>query len=89
MNQTIEQPPSTDPKGTNVYTVRYGLLGAAFGLLFPVLATVVLIRESGGMLSLGEIIELHLSTPLLLIIDSAPIFLGLLAAMVGRREDRL
>ena len=61
MNQPLDQPAIADQKVSNYYTVRYGLLGAAFGLLFPVLATVVLIRESGGMLSLGEIIEIHLN----------------------------
>ncbi len=89
MNQPLDQPANGDQKVSTYYTVRYGLLGAAFGLLFPVLASVVLIRESGGMLGLGEIIELHLKTPLLLIIDTAPIFLGLFAALAGRREDRL
>jgi hypothetical protein len=89
MNQPGDQPPIIEQTDSYYYTIRYGLLGAAFGLLFPLLATIVLMRESGGMLSIGAIVELHLSTPLLLIIDTAPTFLGLFAAIAGWREDRL
>lgn len=89
MDQQVDQPMNAEQINRYYYTVRYGLLGAAFGLLFPLLATTLLIRETGSMLSLGEIIELHLNSPLLLIIDTAPIILGIFAASAGWREDRL
>jgi GAF domain-containing protein len=68
---------------------RYALIGAAFGLIFPILA--VLIRTLGTGIPLGwsSIAAAYSSDPLLWIIITAPLFLGIFAAIAGRRQDEL
>jgi GAF domain-containing protein len=68
---------------------RYAAAGAAFGLLFPAVATIISILEAQMPLSLASVIAVQRAHPLLWIIDTAPLFLGLFAAFAGRREDRL
>jgi signal transduction histidine kinase len=68
---------------------RYALYGAAFGLVFPLAATFSAAMSAGGGLSLAPAVALHASTPLLWIIDTIPIWLGLFAWLTGHREDRL
>ncbi len=82
---------SGDPQPSVPYqnTIRYAVLGAAFGLLFPIIATAIIVWESGASLGLTAFIDAQLNSALLWIIDTAPIFLGLFAALAGRREDRL
>ncbi|HSG14913.1 MAG TPA: GAF domain-containing protein [Anaerolineae bacterium] len=77
------------PTGSYYYTIRYAILGAAFGLLFPIVATLIFVWESGAAFTLQAFVEAQLNTPLLWIIDTAPLFLGLFAAFAGQREDRL
>lgn len=66
-------------------TLRFALYGGLFGLFFPLIATLI---RSQGAPGLG-LLELHRQDDLLLIIDTAPLFLGLFASFAGRREDRL
>ena len=66
---------------------RYALIGALFGLLFPVAATLLRIWESDLSLNLGSVITTQLSDRLLWIIDTAPFFLGYFASIAGRRQD--
>ncbi|MGD2077613.1 MAG: GAF domain-containing protein [Chloroflexota bacterium] len=77
------------PTRSNRYTIRYAILGVAFGLLFPIVATAGVIWEGAGPLTLSTIVSAQLDTPLLWIIDMAPIILGIFAAFAGLREDRL
>lgn len=65
---------------------RYALLGILFGLLFPLLGTLVQLKNITP--SLAQIINLHRNDFLLLIIDTAPFFLGLFAFLAGRRQDQ-
>lgn len=83
--------PSTvdDNKSKYHYTIRYALLGVTFGLLFPIAGTFIFILENGIPISLSTAFSVHYFEPLLWIIDTAPLFLGLFAALVGLREDRL
>lgn len=71
------------------YTGQYALLGVLFGLLFPILATGAYLLNAGLSLTLGNIIAAHMMEPLLWIIDTAPLFLGLFAAVAGYRQDKL
>jgi PAS domain S-box-containing protein len=64
-------------------------IGFLFGLGFPVLATLQLILQNGLPISIISVIEVQKSTSLLWIIDSAPVILGLISALAGKREDRL
>jgi GAF domain-containing protein len=68
---------------------RYALFGASFGLIFPILAILIRTVGSGIPLSLSSIVAVHLSDPLLWIIDTAPLFLGMFAAVAGHRQDVL
>jgi GAF domain-containing protein len=68
---------------------RYALIGACFGLLFPILAILIRTIGAGIPLSLSSIAAAHASDPLLWIIDTAPLFLGMFAAIAGRRQDEL
>ncbi|NTU64734.1 MAG: hypothetical protein HGB05_15375, partial [Chloroflexi bacterium] len=70
----------------NSATRRYAALGASFGLMFPLVATSISILVAQLPFSLASAITVQKSQPLLWIIDTAPIFLGLFAALAGRRE---
>ena len=70
-------------------TQKYALAGAIFGLLFPVMAIIIRLQQLGMPFSLSNVANVQSSDPLLWIIDSAPLFLGLFAALAGRRQDYL
>ncbi len=70
-------------------TQRYALAGVLFGFVFPVLATIIRIREMDLSFNISSILAMHLHDPLLWIVDSAPFFLGLVAMLAGRRQDQL
>ncbi len=71
------------------HALRYAVWGVVIGLLFLILAAVMdlwILRK----VPLTAVNLIHLqSNPLMWIIDLMPVFLGLLAWAVGRREDRL
>jgi len=73
----------------NNNTFIYALAGLLFGLMFPVIATVIRIYDSKLSLGISSIILVQSSDSLLWIIDTAPLFLGLFAAFAGRRQDNL
>ncbi len=70
-------------------TLRYAVYGALFGLSFPVLSLIFEIIKLHLPWSLGSVLAIHEAHPLLYIIDTAPIFLGLFASIVGRQQDAL
>jgi GAF domain-containing protein len=70
-------------------TQRYALAGVLFGLFFPALATIIRVQQLGFSLTLQNVLDTQAIDPLLWIIDTAPLFLGLLAAFAGRRQDHL
>lgn len=72
------------------YKWRYAIYGAIFGFFFPIIATILCITEHNLAFNLSGIIEAQkCGAPLLFIIDTAPIFLGLFASFAGRRQDTL
>ena len=73
----------------NRETVRYGLLGALFGFCFPVVATALDIAVQDCAWSWESVVEVQAGQPLHWIIDTAPLFLGLMASLAGRRQDRI
>jgi len=75
--------PASDP------TLRYAILGAAFGALFPLAATFVQMGLSGGSPSTDGFFSAQAGQPLLWIIDTAPLVLATLAALVGRRQHEV
>lgn len=64
--------------------LKYLLVGICFGLMFPLGAIIF------EMIVTGErnIITLHLENPILFMIDSAPIFLGLFALLGGVKQEQ-
>ncbi|MCA9553059.1 MAG: response regulator [Myxococcales bacterium] len=68
---------------------RYALVGAAFGGGFPLLAWVVDAFAHDLPLSWATIIALHGVNVLHYVIDTAPLFLGALAALAGSKQDSL
>jgi GAF domain-containing protein len=70
-------------------TWRYALWGVAFGLLFPLAATLVEISIRESSFGIESALNVQRTSPVLWIVDSAPLILGLLAARVGNRQDAL
>jgi len=70
-------------------TRNYTLLGVFFGLLFPLCATVLWVLSEGLPLQTANLLLAQQSDPLLWIIDSAPLFLGLFAFIAGLRHARV
>jgi GAF domain-containing protein len=70
-------------------TYRYTLLGALFGVVFPLVASFIDVISHNLPLTLENLLLVQQNNPLHWIIDTAPIFLGLLASFAGVRQDRL
>lgn len=70
-------------------TLKYALLGVLFGFLFPFVATLIQLSAAGLPFSFSSATSIHRTNALMWIIDTAPLFLGLLAAIAGYREARL
>ncbi len=68
---------------------RYLLLGALFGLSFPVMSTLIVAYQSAGLITFSSLISAQQSNLLLWIIDSAPIFLGAFAWLAGLKQERV
>ena len=64
----------------NNNTLNYALVGTLFGLIFPIIATVIRVYDSNLSFGIPAIISVQSSDTLLWIIDTAPLFLGLFAA---------
>ncbi len=76
-------------KSNRTYTLRYALFGAVAGLIFPVVATLVAIETTGLRFNWFTALAVQSTNPLLWIINTAPIFLGLVAGIAGLRQDAL
>jgi GAF domain-containing protein len=70
-------------------TNRYMLFGIAFGILFPCAAILIQFAFLHIPFSLESIVRLHKTSPLIWIIDSAPLFLGWFARIAGNRANSL
>ena len=62
-------------------------MGVSFGLLFPILSTYYTINANLLPLSWDSVIKVQKMQPLLWVIDTAPIFLGIFAAMAGMNKQ--
>jgi methyl-accepting chemotaxis protein len=72
-----------------MYTRKYALYGAVFGVLFPVFGTLIESISRGYGMSLGALAHAQAQSQLLWIIDTAPFFLGVFASIAGRSQDQI
>ena len=70
----------------NTAAKRYTTTGVGFGLMFPIIATTIAIAVGQLPLTLNSAASVQGSNQLLWIIDTAPLFLGLLAYFAGQRS---
>src|SRR5574341_44929 len=68
---------------------RYALFGTIFGIVFPVLGTLIKLAQLELPLNLSNAAEVQRTDSLLWIIDTAPLILGLLAGYAGRKQGDL
>ncbi len=73
-------------------TWRYTAIGAVFGLMFPLASAALLLATGQAQTAptlAGLIASVHAHSPLLYVIDTAPLFLGIFAGFAGVRQSRL
>lgn len=71
------------------YWHLYTLYGIIFGLLFPVLAFSLHSAANNLPYTLETLISLHRSTPIIWIVDSAPLILGLFSFLLGITREKM
>ena len=75
-------------KFLNNSIIEYAILGFLFGLMFIIVGTFIQIFELNFPITISSVILVQTSQPILWVIDTAPIFLGLALGFAGYREDR-
>ncbi len=78
--------PSAKRISPNEVILRTTLAGILFGFLFPILSSLMMIARTQLPVTLWSLILVQRNNPLLWVIDTAPIFLGLFAYFVGRNH---
>jgi methyl-accepting chemotaxis protein len=73
-----------------MHSRRYALYGALFGILFPIIGTIIKAasRPEYGLSGAG-LVSAVATSPLVWIIFTAPFFLGVFASFAGRRQDQI
>lgn len=66
---------------------KYTFLGVSLGILFPIVGTIFECSFRNMGYSLFQFIECQKASPALWLVDSAPLFLGLVAAFAGSQLD--
>ena len=70
-------------------TNRYTIFGALFGLLFPIISTLLDLYAQQLSFNVQNILQVQSVQPLHWIINTAPLFLGVFARIAGRRQDAI
>lgn len=70
-------------------TQRYSLIGMLFGFTFPLIGTILRMLFSGLPITLPNMLNTQITDPLLWVVDTAPLVIGLLAGYAGRKQDLL
>lgn len=74
---------------TRSYQQQFALYGIIVGLIFPIVGTLIECSIRFGFFEISHLWECQSQNPLLWIIDTAPLFLGLLAAFGGKQMDKV
>ena len=74
---------------TKKIIIKYFLMGALFGLLFPLIAYSYELSKHYTHFELSKIIDMHRKFPMLYMIDTAPFFLGLFALIMGMQISKV
>ena len=67
---------------------QYTLFGILIGVIFPIVGTIVMLRNDGLSVNLENSIAIQGQYALLLIIDTAPFFMGVFAWIAGVQQQR-
>lgn len=70
-------------------TFRYGVFGMLFGFSFPVIGTILKLVFSQLPVNPVTFMHVQRTDPILWIVDTAPLILGIFAAFAGRQNDIL
>ena len=68
---------------------KYTLFGFFFGLLFPIVGTLLEFILSKKANSFQNLLELQINNPVLFIVDAAPLILAIIFNAIGKREAQL
>jgi GAF domain-containing protein len=68
---------------------RYGMFGVLFGFSFPVIGTIIKLAYSQLPIDPVNFIHIQRTDPILWIVDTAPLILGIFAAFAGYQNDIL
>lgn len=69
------------------YGFWFGVIGFIVGLVVVIIATWLTLTMENLPLELDSIIQVHISNPLLWLIDTLPFLLAIMAGMIGSRES--
>ena len=86
---TVRPMKQTDSGWFKLNTARYAFWGVLFGLTFPLGATLLEMLIRADRFTLANAWLTQRSHPLLWVVDTAPLVLGFLAALIGKRQDSL
>ncbi len=89
MNSVSSQAPDSVTSWLRRRSVQYALGGIVAGFAFPLIACVIKLDELHVPFKVANLLAMQLMDPVIWITDTAPFFLGALAAVAGRREDLL
>lgn len=73
----------------STYTARYTIYGFLGSLWIPIGATLFGLLVNNIPITYDEIIRAHSDQPLLWLIDSIPVFIGVITGLAGKQLDRL
>lgn len=70
-------------------TIRYAIFGALFGATFPLVGTIARLFLMEMTISPANMVYAQVSDPLLWVVDTAPLVIGLFSAYSGYKQDML
>jgi len=89
MDSTAKQKNSRLRKVFNTEQKMYALYGGLFGLMFPIIGTIVECYIQNMGFNCSQLLVCQASTPMLWIIDIAPIVLAVFSSFAGQQMDRV